>query len=81
MSALKWRTNKVIVELEQLRKLYDMIHLRSTEEAQAIFNHIRMNNDPTEVLRMVEASDLLLQGNSPEERGMENQARQERTAK
>lgn len=81
VSALERRNGEVIAELEQLRELYGMIHSRSTEEAQEIFNRIRTNSDPIDVLQMVKASDLLLQGTSPEETGMEAQTRRERTSK
>ncbi|KAH7231813.1 uncharacterized protein BKA55DRAFT_486380, partial [Fusarium redolens] len=67
--ALEMRISEVINELEQLRELYGIIHSRSTEEAQEIFNRIRTNSDPIEVLQMVNASDLLLQGTLPEETG------------
>ncbi|KAF3361342.1 Putative catechol O-methyltransferase 2 [Verticillium dahliae VDG1] len=81
VSALERRNGEVMAELEQLRELYGMIHSRSTEEAQEIFNHIRTNSDPIDVLQMVKASDLLLQGTSPEAAGMEAQTRRERTSK
>jgi hypothetical protein len=66
-----------MTELEQLRELYSIIHSRSIEEAQEIFNRIRTNSDPIEVLQMVKASELLLQGILPEETGMKVQARRE----
>ncbi|KAJ4023756.1 hypothetical protein NW761_014378 [Fusarium oxysporum] len=75
--ALEGRNSELMTELEQLRELYSMIHSRSTEEAQEIFNRIRTNSDPIEVLQMVKASELLLQGTLPEETGMEVQARRE----
>ncbi|EXM16414.1 hypothetical protein FoTM2_004827 [Fusarium oxysporum f. sp. vasinfectum] len=45
--ALEWRNSELMTELEQLRELYSMIHSRSIEEAQEIFNRIRTNSDPT----------------------------------
>jgi hypothetical protein len=75
--AVEGRNSELMTELEQLHELYSMIHLRSTEEAQEIFNRIRTNSDPIEVLQMVRASELLLQGTLPEETGIEVQARQE----
>ncbi|KAH7205487.1 uncharacterized protein BKA55DRAFT_586938 [Fusarium redolens] len=65
ISALESRNSEVITELEQLRELYALIHSRSTEEAQEIFNCIRKNSNPIGVLQMAKASDLLLQGTSP----------------
>lgn len=75
--ALEWRNSELMTELEQLRELYSMIHSRSIEEAQEIFNRIRTNSDLTQVLQMVKASELLLQGTLAEETGMEVQARGE----
>lgn len=60
ISALKRRNSELMTELEQLRELYSMIRLRSTEEAQEIFNRIRTNSNPIEVLQMVKALELLL---------------------
>jgi hypothetical protein len=65
ISALESRNSEVITELEELRELYALIHSRSTEEAQEIFNCIRKNSNPIGVLQMAKASDLLLQGTSP----------------
>ncbi|KAH7142248.1 hypothetical protein DER46DRAFT_619122 [Fusarium sp. MPI-SDFR-AT-0072] len=75
--ALEGHNSELMTELEQLRELYSMIHSRSTEEAQEIFNRIRTNSDPIEIFQMVKASELLLQGTLPEETGMEVQARRE----
>ncbi|KAH7230155.1 uncharacterized protein BKA55DRAFT_583539 [Fusarium redolens] len=75
--ALEGRNSELMTELEHLRELYSMIHSRSMEEAQEIFNRIRTSSDPIEVLQMVKASELLLQGSLPEETGMEVQARRE----
>jgi hypothetical protein len=75
--ALKGRNSELMTELKHLRELYSMIYSRSTEEAQEIFNRIRTNSDPIEVLQMVKASELLLQGTLPEETGMKVQARRE----
>jgi hypothetical protein len=75
--AVEGRNSELMTELEQLRELYSIIHSRSIEEAQEIFNRIRTNSDPIEVLQMVKASELLLQGILPEETGMKVQARRE----
>src|SRR5690348_7335661 len=75
--ALERRNSELVTELEQLRELYSMIHSRSIEEAQEIFNRIRTNGDPIEVLQMVKASELLLQRTLAEETGLEVQARRE----
>ncbi|WJG35752.1 uncharacterized protein FOBCDRAFT_204182 [Fusarium oxysporum Fo47] len=75
--AVEGRNSELITELEQLRELYNMAHSRSIEEAQEIFNRIRTNSDPIEVLQMVKASELLLPGTLAEETGIEVQARRE----
>jgi hypothetical protein len=75
--ALKGHNSELMTELEHLRELYSMIYSRSIEEAQEIFNRLRTNSDPIEVLQMIKASKLLLQGTLPEETGMKVQARRE----